>query len=322
MDIPNHTLWPCYVHPHEDELFSSWFMRLCRSHLTKSHSFSKYFFDNAPIWNRDIDQAPKKIIEERLLKHTLMTGMEIKALFLNSYEGVLFERYYNSTPIINSIGIFHRTRKRYGMLYCPGCFESGKLYYKKQWRLKTSIACTSCGLRLLDRCTNCGSAVCFHRLENGYKNSYLKDSMSSCYKCRKELKCKRAFMVASNDELEFQNYIDQTMLKGYNDHCTYSFHYFDFLMSMQRCILTTSKVWCRIRDGVKKQYKLDISIQKFSPVSLQQNRESLLIAHDLLKCWPENFSAFCTSNSIRYSDIAKDMPSTPFFIYDFFRRIY
>lgn len=318
----NHTLWPCYVQPMQDELFSSWYMRLCRSHLTKSHSFSKYFFECAPIWNRDIDQIPKTIIVEKLLKHTVMDSTQINALFLSSYEGILFECHHNSHPMINSIGIFHRKRKGYGMLYCPGCFESGRLYYKKQWRLKASITCTSCGLRLQDRCTNCDSPVCFHRLETGRKKSYMKDSMSICYSCGRDLRSDKAFVYAENDELDFQNYADLTISKGYNEHCAYSFHYFEVLTTLQKHILTTSRLWNRIRDGVKKQYCKDIFSKKYLPVSLEQNRESLLIAHDLLKSWPENFYAFCISSNIRYSDFAKDMSAPPFFMYDFFRRMY
>lgn len=322
MIFRDHTLWPCYVRPLDDELFSSWYMRICGAHLTKSHSFSKYFFENTPIWNRDIDQMPKKIIEQKLLKHTTLEIEQVRSLFLSSYEGILFECYSNSNPIINNIGVYHRIRKRYGLLYCPGCFDSGELYYKKKWRLKTSVACTSCGLRLRERCINCGSPICFHRLENGYKNSHLKDSMSKCYNCLRDLRSGKVFAIAEPDELDFQNYIDLTISNGYNEHCTYSFQYFEFLITMQRCILTNSKLWSRIKDGVVKQYSKEFSVPKFHPVTLEQNRESLLIVHDLLRSWPENFSGFCKANNIRYSDMTKDMSDPPFFLYDLFRKIY
>lgn len=67
-------------------------------------------------------------------------------------------------PWINTLGIYHRSRKRHGMQYCPGCLaEAG--FYKKAWRLSFVTVCQKHACVLLDRCQHCGAPIAFHRNE-------------------------------------------------------------------------------------------------------------------------------------------------------------
>lgn len=313
-------MWPCYIPPETDELFSSWFTRLCSVHFVKSHSFSKYFFDGAAIWNRDIDISGNEIILEKIIEHTPLNSTQIKKLFLNDYEGILFEKLFLFSTIINKIGVVHRKRKLYGLKYCPGCLENTIIYYRKSWRLATSIICGNCLLHLRDRCEKCNSPICFYRLETGQKNSYLKDKLNICYYCKSDLRSGGIFKKANFNEIEYQNYIDTTIRNGYNDHSQYSFQYFNLLLNLRRHMFSNSINWMRIRKAVENNYGISFSIPSHTPIDIEQNRVSLLIAFNILKDWPTNILHFSKENNLRYSDYTKDMENAPYIIYKLFRE--
>lgn len=51
-------LWPVHIKPKDDELLSSWLVRLAMSHGLKLHTFCSIALPLKQIWTRDIDKAP------------------------------------------------------------------------------------------------------------------------------------------------------------------------------------------------------------------------------------------------------------------------
>lgn len=317
----DHKLWPCYVSPYEDELFSSWLIRLSSSHLLKSHTFSKIFFDNTPIWNRDIDIACPGIIKKGIMTHSTLTERNIDTMFIKSYEGILFETLSLTHPIISRLGIVHRKRKHHGILFCPGCLDKENIYFRKSWRLKTSLVCPDCNLKLLSACPVCSSPICYHRLENGYRDSYLKYPLSLCFNCKKDLRSGKPWCRPSEIEANYQKYINETILNGYNGHTQYSFEYFSMLINIQHQILSSSTLWGRFRNAVKIKYKKEFISDRYGQPDQESNNQAILIAYELLDEWPDNFINFCSTYNIRYSDVAKDIKRVPFFMYDIFKGL-
>jgi len=51
-------------------------------------------------------------------------------------------------------------RQAVWLRFCPQCLaEDGQPYFRREWRLATTIACARHGIRLLDRCPDCGQGL-------------------------------------------------------------------------------------------------------------------------------------------------------------------
>lgn len=306
-------IWPGFIAPQKNEIFTSWYFRLCTEHLIKTHSFSKFYLNNTNIWNRDIDQYCPEIIKEKIKQHTILGTNQINDLFLDSYNGYLFNTEY-STRAINDLGLYHRKRMRYGLTYCPGCLDEKIKYYKKQWRLASSIICTECNLFLLDRCPHCNNPICFHRLENGYKNSLAINSMDTCSYCMKKL-TEVSFKLADPKYIEYQKYIDRTLSEGYNDKTQYSFQYFDVLHVLQNKLFTKSLKWNKIKISAEKKFSINFTLENINQkYDVVKRKDSFLISYLLMQEWPNDFIVFIKENNINYSDFSKDSYNLPYWL--------
>jgi len=299
-------IWPGFIQPYDDELFSSWLVRLSRNHRVKSHTFSKVYLQGMPIWNRDIDLLPNELLIDLINRSTSLSLNRIRSLFLHSYLGIIFTDLVNNSAHIGitKIGVYHRKRSCYGLLYCPLCLSTYP-YFKKNWRLVTSICCTKCNVFLQDRCWNCNMPVEFHRLEMKSKEEILNHELWVCWKCNSDL---RNFIdpVDNDVVLRYQNYIDRTIQQGYNEHANYSFHYFQVLIPLAAKILSMSKNFGRIRNAVQSYFQVEITHNNYFN-ELKIRREVLLYAFLLLENWPERWLYIIDKYNIRYSDFSKDL---------------
>lgn len=240
----NKNILPYYLPPFEDELFSSWFCRLSINHGLKPQSFIlNYLGKDFPFWNRDIDLLSPSVLIKFIQKHTPLEIKSIEKMFLSSYESFAFENKnhngYNEN--ILSLGIFHRKRKLAGLLCCPSCLYNNH-YYKKEWRLITSIICLKCNEYLIDKCKNCTTPITFHRLyiDNNssvmeYKPIYL------CSNCNADLSTQNEELKPKKLEIEYQRYINRTILKGWNNHTPYSFTYIRVILHLSQQICSSKK---------------------------------------------------------------------------------
>lgn len=315
----NKQIWPGYISPENDELFSSWFIRLSSEHRIKSHSFSKIYFNNASIWNRDIDLYCPEVIKEKIKAHTILSDIQVENLFLSSYQDLLFNENKDKLLTINPLGILHRMRKLNGLRYCPSCIESEKVYFRKKWRLQTSLICSKCNLLLLDNCPTCKSPICFYRLETGLKNSLLEYPLNKCWRCKNNLHIEHSKIPASDLLAQYQTYVDNTLVKGYNDKTQYSFEYFYMLISLQKKIISKSPGWSRIKDASRIEYESILCNLDFNSNDLSLLRNSLLASYLILQKSPKNFKSFCSNYNLRYSDFTKDLDKVPFWFIKFFR---
>ena len=64
-------IFPYFLKPKQNELFSSWLCRISINHKVKPQTFIlNYFGRGYPIWNRDIDMFPSSFLVNKLEKHT------------------------------------------------------------------------------------------------------------------------------------------------------------------------------------------------------------------------------------------------------------
>lgn len=173
-------LWPVHLKPLEDELLSSWLVRLARAHGLRLHTFCDLAWRRKAIWNRDIDKSADEEILRVLSEKTATPIERVRQTTLAAYEGWLYEKHnpYGNTNWILPLGVYHRLRRRRGLQYCPRCLRSdGEPYFRRRWRLAFMTVCETHGVLLLDKCQRCGAPVNFHRVEPR------QESIECCFRC-------------------------------------------------------------------------------------------------------------------------------------------
>lgn len=160
------TLWPVHPRIREGELFSSWLIRTAIGNSTKVQTFCHLIWPKRQIWTRDIDLVEADDLISVLARKTATDQNRIRDSFLQTYEGKMFKTIKLNTvnPWIRRVGIYHRLRRRHGLMYCPLCLESDEIpYFRKLWRTNLSPICLTHATVLRDCCQGCGSTVMPHR---------------------------------------------------------------------------------------------------------------------------------------------------------------
>jgi len=317
-------IFPAFIPPLEDELFSSWFMRLSFEHRIKTISFSKFYFNGLPIWNRDIDRMYPTQLIEKLSIHTTLSPIQIKKLFLIDYQDKLYNG--SSIKVLNlvflNLGIHHRTRKLKGLLYCPGCLSESIPYFRKEWRLLTSVVCTRCNLYLEDSCPNCNSPIAFHRLESGNKNAILEHSLYTCHNCFFDLRSKRNPVDPQSNIVDFQRLIEDTLINGYNQYASHSFLFFEAIVKIHGSLLTKGLSIKRFQVAAERTF--GVPLLEPNPVkiyhSIEYRRNGFYVISKLLKNWPINFMDFVAKNDINISHLYHREDLCPFWLKRAFRE--
>lgn len=175
---------PFILHPkpQEDELLSSWLVRIALAHDTLPWSFYNMHFPEYHniIFARDVDVwAPEDFLQKLAWK----SGYSYEQIFnltLKSYIGT-------QLPIFNPSGynkFFSYIKRRgginrlFGQKYCSNCLkEDNTPYFKKQWRLKSITECEKHNVQLKDKCPKCKIPITLFKFN---KNSF---GFTACWSC-------------------------------------------------------------------------------------------------------------------------------------------
>ncbi|SBW83720.1 hypothetical protein PVE_R2G0005 [Pseudomonas veronii 1YdBTEX2] len=178
---------PIHPQPLPDELLTSWMVRLAFANGFALHTFySGLLGYREPIWNRDSDRHPPLALLACLSKATGKSVGELQGLTLSFYEGLVFEKFLinGDVPFLLPAGLYHRTRRRAGMQFCPQCLKLDSMpYYRRHWRLALSAVCTAHDCLLEQNCPSCGSPIIFHQHGIGRSKHISQSALSICSKC-------------------------------------------------------------------------------------------------------------------------------------------
>lgn len=313
-------LWPVHLKPLEDELLSSWLMRLTRAYNSIPHSFTRHLWPGQSVWTRDIDRlAPSRIVHD-LAQHTGVSWQRAFGTSLKAYEGVVFERLVRSgvTPWILPLQIWHRLRLRPGQQYCPACLAAGEPYFRRRWRLSFVTGCTAHGLVLLNRCVACDAPVNFNRA------AYWVPKLSTCFNCGGNLADGLAAALRlDRQELAAQRHLQYTIVRGYLDlddfGPVYSNRYLAGYRVLCRVLLSPrghTALAALTRENALPSLDLKTLGEDnidFAPIELR--RHVVLASWKLLRHWPEGFTVFCGEQRIRGSDLRRDGPELPYWMH-------
>ncbi|QFT11220.1 TniQ family protein [Vibrio sp. THAF190c] len=196
----------------EGELLSSWVTRLALGNRVYTHTlFSELLDFKGDAYYRDIDRLSSLELLELLTKATGFSTASLRKAQLHTYEGELFEAINptGNTKWILPLGIYHRTKLRFGVVYCPKCLAEDQVkFFRKIWRLSFITICPKHKCLLRDSCSNCGANIDFQRLSIGYNHYELPPAnIALCHNCFKPLWLNKTEQLPPNLKLISNEYI-------------------------------------------------------------------------------------------------------------------
>lgn len=333
-------LWPAHLKPKPDELLSSWLVRLIMSHGLKLHTFCSLIWPRKQIWTRDID----KCADERMLSLLAQkTGTPFEKVFettLAAYQGTIYEKHnpFGNTRWIMPLGIYHRTRRQFGLQFCPICLaQDCTPYYRRRWRLAFITCCEQHRITLMDQCPSCGEPINFHRSEMGDRKKQTPISMVHCHACQFDLRDAVDLVSPARDpeEINFQKRLLQAVRDGWIEvngyGPVYSHLYFIVLHQFLR-LFGLGRKSAALQKAARRSFDCETltidSVQEIRDIEhfrVYERRKLLSIARCLLEDWPDRFISFCESNRIWSAILLRDMDYVPFWywsvVHDYLYRI-
>lgn len=310
------TILPIMTYPYKDELFSSWLFRLASSNISKAHTFTRFHLPGYNIWNRDIDRLAQDSMIERLSTLTEIPFEKIFNLTLRSYETNLFEVANKQTKQkwVLALGVYHRTWKNNGLQFCPSCLSNdNQPYFRKAWRLATSVVCTRCQLLLHDCCPNCNTPVTFFRTDIGFKIDIAPMAIVICPNCDFDLRNSPCYppMIGT---LGFQHKINRT-LKVNAWHGKPAFEYFNVLYQVLKILRSNSKCYKDFKGIIMNSEGMRISDlpvgKELETMSTIEREHLIRIGSWILEEWPARFIELCKEAKLGTSAVVRDSTTLP-----------
>lgn len=296
--------WPVRLKPQEDELLSSWLMRLAMVHGLKLHTFCSITFPNKAIWNRDIDKSADDKIKQILSDKTGVSIERVYATTLAAYESVIYEKHnhFGPSPWIMPVGIYHRRRRKFGLQYCPRCLaEDKEPYYRRKWRIAFIVLCERHSIQLHDRCPSCEEPINFHRNELGNYRKFVADSLTLCHTCHFNLRMTedKQIIPITDVEAKFTNMLLGAMDTGFfqlsEGVITYSHLFFSGLRQLMKILAMQDRRVANMRQSISETFKVKIYVPStlgatdVQELGIEARRQLLRLAYCLLQEWPHYF---------------------------------
>lgn len=307
---------PCATHPQPDELLSSWLVRLAQAHLIKVQSFCHYLWPQVVVWKRDVDKVAPPAMLSTLAARTSTSPQRILETTLASTSerltGAPLTIGQGLTPWLMPLSIYHRTHRKYGLVYCPHCLQQDgpAPYYRTTWRLAFYVVCPTCGIYLHEGCPACRAPINFFRLDVGRQSAAAGQLLSTCYQCAFDLSQAPVKRVSSRVLRRYQSLYTISQ-EGWNQAVPYPHLYFQVLRQLVRvlsCPFGRARVLqVDMRHRLKQPVKWLTRGGAFEQLSITERIYLLEQALWLLEEWPDRFIEVMHSHQIKSHALLRDM---------------
>jgi hypothetical protein len=213
------TLLPVHLQPKDDELLSSWIVRIAIAHALKPDTFYSLLLSGRSKFPIYIDETENWVTLSKLQMATRVPRYRIEATTLQPYVNNLSSYFpaghdkprsmaYQWVMPISHQGLSYNL---YGLQFCPSCLSEDKApYFRHKWRFAFLTLCGIHRSLLLDRCTRCGMPIDFRRNASvvSKNRQHMAQSMTRCHSCGFDIRAAKSPQVSRStlsDDLEFQN---------------------------------------------------------------------------------------------------------------------
>lgn len=293
--------------PFEDELLSSWIVRMAYAHKTHPHTFVNQYLNYRPyaffLAENDITLNTEMIKD---IESKTYHKIDVRSLMLTTYSGILQENIYPNNPTI-----FFTHQK-----YCPMCLREDKVpYFRKVWRTVFYNICNKHQCYLYEYCPACHDRLDISKM---YDNQL---PFTYCHRCGFEFKKGRKLpnhkkYIAS---LDYQNKIFKIIQDGYiqfGETPIYSFLFFEVFSKISKLILLNKKyqyinkhpLFSLIKNA--KQRKINHPI--FKKIDLRGQLGLFGLIMYLFDNFPNNLENYIHRNMLTYHDLTTKVQDIPF----------
>jgi len=306
-------LWPIHLKLQDDELLSSWIVRLAHAHGYKVQTFCHILFkSDIGIGTRDIDVIVPEVVKEKLIVATGTSEARIKQATLSDYEGRLSEtiQKIGNRAWILSQGLRARKPGRYGLMCCPVCLKHDILpYFRRKWRLAFITMCIKHGVRLIDRCPTCQSVISPFRSDMKGQGVYpTKFLIRHCWQCGYDLSRSLVEKVTHKNHINLQVDIENALRNGWievaGNSSLYSHLYFEGIKSI---ISGIGKAESLKRLNSHGELGELVNASKWVSViehaDIAQRVCAMKILAQMLENWPVTFKDIVSASDLRHSEL-------------------
>jgi len=327
-------VWPAPIKPLEDELLSSWLVRLSEAHGLTFSNFCRAVWPKKGVRLLDLEVLPKAEVLNTLTEKTGTPMARVEATTLIEYDGRLF--IASSARNVQWVLRYGRNRNgeepQCSLQYCPECLKEDEApYFRRQWRLALVVICPRHRLQLRDCCHMCGQAVRIIRSLVNDAEGRLLGTITTCWNCRVDLRAlpENPRVSAPPAELEYQRVLLESLREGWveirGDGPVFSYLYFDVLYHVLVLLLRPeSKGRRSIQQQAFERYGLSSSelalpekpqSWNFMRLRVDDRRKLLSLASQLLADWPNEFLAFCRANNFGYTEVGRFNKTLPYWFH-------
>ena len=313
---------PAHPKPFEDELLTSWLVRLAKNNGMKLETFAKQSLKTkTQLWNRDFDRGPIDSVVKILSEKTGRSVEDIMYLSLKNYQSKLYS-YYCPSGIINWIlplRVHHRKRIGFGQQFCSQCLMEDEVpYFRKCWRISLNTFCHKHKIMLREKCPNCKHPIMFYRQEIGKPNVYETNEMCFCTVCEFDLRnsIQKPIAILDRESFELLSNLIKS-LESFSTNNKLSLDLEQLNVLHQFCKLTTSKATGpKIKEYFQdkfKKYLVDYNpnMNFYELHSLNYRHQILQIAIWILFDWENRVNILWRNKIVRYNYFKKDFVECP-----------
>lgn len=314
---------PFHARPFEDELFSSWLVRLSLGNMCKPHTLSSLLLDNTEVWTRDIDRSASSA----LLMSVAQISQEFNDIDFTAHTLQFYNRCFdggvsrNATNIgILPLGIYHRLRTLGGLQYCPRCLaQDSDPYYRRHWRLTVHFMCETHQCYLMSTCSMCKRPLMPHRLDFSEE-----PSLGTCANCSHYLP-DTTILPTSAIGKGIQSILSKMIVSGYInvakqkiDCLLFLQGYFQLMKlllhwSKEPAICSRLEALLEIDLKVVRDFQSDFKHLEYviCPIVRMRLAEAVFV---LIDNWPSRFVDIMADINMLSSTLRKSRKSLPFWI--------
>lgn len=221
------SLLPVHLKPNEDELLSSWMVRLAVAHGVDPDTLYSSLVPSRRKFPNYVDEIDDNLTFYALEVATGVTRDRIEQTTLTPRRDNLTKYHSagNLTPQampyqwIMPISNRHIPYQVYGLQYCALCLsEDETAYFRRKWRFAFVTLCNKHRVLLIDRCTRCSLPIDHRRnvAVARQKRGSLRLTMMYCYSCGYDIRDVRPTSIPRSTrsyDLEFQRFMIETLSK-------------------------------------------------------------------------------------------------------------
>lgn len=318
--------WPSFIKPQHNELFTSWLLRLSRSHLVRYYTFCSSYFNGIEFWDRDLDKFLPQGIIDIIIKKTILKSKDIDQMLLSSfYSKVYMTDLGGRNPWFTPFSVYshkYAAKHRTTLSICPSCLnlDGDHPFFRKNWRLSIETICDKCQANMIDACPNCGMNINHLISEMGRKSQTPIFPITYCWKCLYDLKtqpCSRP----PESFLNMQGYLNTTAELGFDiaHGLQYSHLYFSVLRKVLGLLNKDKK------DQLKKFQELICAAtdtefispsngreNPFEMMNIEKRRNLLYKAYWVLADWPYRFRELTSTAGLKSKYFTDDFAEIPY----------